>query len=317
MTPGAFVLAVRRRFNGGPLTSWYREIIRPAILKAEPLTGTTDDGVCEVHVLTSGDDWLNACWAIRSFYRAAGRSYALCVHDDGTLSMSGYRAMRRQFPDARIVKRSQADAEVMPWLASYPRCAKFRHSNKLAMKVFDMMYYGKGNRWMLLDSDVLFFSYPTELLQRIENPDYRLNSANADVASAYTVRSEDVRIACGFRPIERFNSGLCLFHRDSLRLEWLEEFLSLPDILSHPWRIEQTLFALASSRFGVELLPGAYSVKLDRSIGERPCKHYVGAIRNYMYVDGMATLRRQGMLKSSVASTESTVMASENAVGKQ
>ena len=61
----------------------------------------------------------------------------------------------------------------------------------------------------------------------------------------------------------RFNSGLGVIHRDSLKLEWIEEFLEFPGILGHFWRIEQTLFALCSA-VRCELLPPEYRVALDR-----------------------------------------------------
>jgi hypothetical protein len=61
------------------------------------------------------------------------------------------------------------------------------------------------------------------------------------------------------------NSGLGLTHRDSIR--WDEEFLALPDILNgHFWRIEQTPFALCSSRHGVELLPMNTRFGSDRAL---------------------------------------------------
>ena len=60
------------------------------------------------------------------------------------------------------------------------------------------------------------------------------------------------------------NSGLGLVHRNSIRWDWTEEFLALPGILAgHFWRIEQTLFALCSSRYGVELLPDEYTLNLE------------------------------------------------------
>ncbi len=99
--------------------------------------------------------------------------------------------------------------------------------------------------------------------------------------------------------IDRFNSGLGLIQRDSLRLDWIEEFLGVPGILGHFWRIEQTLFALCSSRFGVELLPPEYDVYLARGLGNRPSRHYVGAIRHLMYREGMPRLVRQGLLERS------------------
>ena len=143
---------------------------------------------------------------------------------------------------------------------------------------------------LLLDSDVLFFDEPVELLRRIEDPDYRMNSVNADIQSAYTVDPAVVLERCGVTLIPRFNSGLGVIHRDSLNYDWIEEFLGLPDIVGHFWRIEQTLYALCSSRCGGELLPPDYDVFLEGSLGSRQSRHYVGAIRHLMYREGIRTL---------------------------
>ncbi|MEQ1948432.1 MAG: hypothetical protein ABL995_14670 [Bryobacteraceae bacterium] len=290
MTPGALLLRLRQRTQGGLKTSWFREVVRPRILKATPLTGTNDHAICEVHLLTSKEDWLNACWAILSFYRASGANYALTIHEDGTLPPFAHGALSRLFPDARIIRRSEADRQVRASLVNYPRSLAFRESNKLSLKVFDLLHYIRAPRVMLLDSDVLFFSHPTELIRRIEDPTYNRNSANEDIASAYTVDASTVHRHCGFTPVERFNSGLCLFQRESLRLDWFEEFLGIPGAIGHFWRIEQTLLALASSRFGCELLPEEYKVRVEAGIADRPVKHYVGAIRDLMYREGLATL---------------------------
>jgi len=82
-----------------------------------------------------------------------------------------------------------------------------------------------------------------------------------------------------------------------MRLDWIEEFLGLPGIQDgHFWRIEQTIYALCSSRHGVELLPDEYTVYLEQGIGTRPLRHYVGAIRHLMYREGIARLAKDGLL---------------------
>ncbi len=235
--------------------------MRPRILKSAPVTGLTD-GRCEIHVLTSAGDWLNLAWALKSFYRASGRRYRLCIHEDGTLPDEGAAALGRLFPDARLIRRTEADAAVLPTLEAYPRCHDFRSTNTLSLKLFDFRHYLESERMLLLDSDVLFFSEPTELLRRIEDPSYRLNTVNGDVDSAFTVDPAVAEEAAGVKLLPRFNSGLGLIHRDSLRLDWMEEYLGVPDIKRKYWLIEQTLFALCSSRFGVELLPPQYDVFL-------------------------------------------------------
>jgi glycosyltransferase involved in cell wall biosynthesis len=276
---GALALKLRQMSKDGPRTVYRRDVLRRRILSAPPIRGLTDDR-CEVHVMTSSRDWLDLLWALRSFYRFSGRRYALCIHDDGTLTDAIVPHLQHAFPDARLIRRAQADAEVLPGLAAYPRCQQFRRENHLSPKVFDFAHYLRGERMLLMDSDVLFFRRPDELIRRIEDPSYLKNSVNADVASAYTVTPAAVRERFGFELIERFNSGLGLIHRDSLRLDWIEEFLALPGIIGHFWRIEQTIYALCSSRHGVELLP----------------PEYVGAVRHLLYRQGIPRLVRSGIL---------------------
>lgn len=291
ITPGAALLKFRQTFGYGLRVAYYRDVVRRRILSSEPIIGLTDR-TCEIHVLTSSADWLNLVWALKSFYWASGRRYALCIHDDGSLEPDQSDALKHHFPDARLIDRKEADQKVLCELEGYPRCLSFRKTNLLAPKVFDFRSYLESDRMLLLDSDVLFFTEPTELLNRIENPSYRLNTVNADVATSLTVEPEVAERMAGIKIQERFNSGLGLIHRDSLRLDWIEEFLGLPGIIGHFWRIEQTLFALCSSRFGVELLPKEYDVHLGKGINGSPSRHYVGAVRHLMYGEGMRLLKK-------------------------
>ncbi|MEQ9359079.1 MAG: hypothetical protein RLP97_27685 [Coleofasciculus chthonoplastes F2-STO-03] len=270
--------------------------MRSKILDSAPVMDTTHP-TCEIHVLTSSTDWLNLIWVLKSFYHFSGRNYNLCIHDDGTLTDEQCHTLQYHFPDARLIARKIANEAMLGRLKSYPRCLKFRQTNHLSPKVFDFVAYLESDRMLLLDSDVLFFQEPTELLRRIESPTYSYNSVNRDIASAYTIDSAVVRERMGFTIQPRFNSGLGLIHKKSMNLGWIEQFLSLPGIIGHFWRIEQTLFALCSSKFGVELLPEEYDVRLGKGIESYPCRHYVGAIRHLMYSEGIRDLVKTGFLK--------------------
>jgi hypothetical protein len=276
--------------------AWYRDVVRPRILRTAPIENLTDER-CGIHVLTSDGDWLNLVWSLKSFYWASGRRYRLCIHEDGTVGAEALRHLRGHFPDAKIVEKATADAEVLPALSAFPRALEFRKTNHLSPKLFDFRHYLTTERMLLFDSDLIFFAEPTELLRRIESTDYRLNSVNKDVQSAYTVDPAQVRAEKGLFLAEGFNSGLGLIHRESLNLEWIEEFLAIPGILGHFWRIEQTLFALCSARFGCELLPSEYRIQLGPGIEGCVEKHYVGAVRHLMYGEGMAALKKSGLLE--------------------
>ncbi len=286
---GRLWLKFRQCFGHGLACAWYRDVVRPRILATQPVVAD-DATMAEIHVLTSATDYLNLMWALKSFYHMSHRRYALCIHDDATLSDEIRATLAHHFPAARILNRRQAEVDVLASLKAYPLSRKFRESNHLSPKVFDFRHCLRADRMLLLDSDVLFFREPTELLRRIEDPGYHKNSVNGDVASAYTVDPDVVRKQCNVNLIERFNSGLGVIHKESLNLDWIEEFLGLPGIIGNFWRIEQTLYALCSSRFGCELLPDSYMVFLNGKVDARQSRHYVGVIRHLMYAEGIRKL---------------------------
>ena len=195
------------------------------------------------------------------------------------------------------MRRKDADRQAGDFLRDYPRCLEFRRSNALSLKIFDFAMSLRSERLLVFDSDLLFFREPSVFLQRVEDTSYVRNTFNRDVGTAYSFDWKIVNARLGFEVTEEINSGFGLVHADSMRLDWLEEFLGLPGILDgHPWRIEQTLFALLCSRYGVELLPQEYSVYLTPGLGDRPFRHYVGAVRHLMYGEGMTELVKRGLL---------------------
>lgn len=297
-TLGRGLLVLRQKYGHGLRAAYYRDRVRPRILSTRPVQCGLD-GTCEIHVLTSTSDWLNLIWALKSFYHYSERRYGLCIHDDGTLGAAALASLHHHFPGARIIGREEANRAVEAALRPYPLCLRFRETNHLAPKVFDFAQYLTADRMLLIDSDVLFFSRPAVLLDRIENADYRFNSVNRDVSSAYTIDPEAAKQALGLVVPQRFNSGLGLIHRLSMRFDWIEEFLALPGIIGHFWRIEQTIYTLCSARFGVELLPDEYAVRLEGGIGGRPCRHYIGGIRHLLYSEGIRGLVRRQFLEST------------------
>jgi hypothetical protein len=86
-----------------------------------------------------------------------------------------------------------------------------------------------------------------------------------------------------------------------MRLVWIDELLALPGLLEgHFWRIEQTVYALCASRFGVELLPKECTLYFEPGLEGRPFRHYNGVIRHLMYGEGMRELTRRGLLNDRV-----------------
>jgi hypothetical protein len=288
-TPGRLAYLLKTKYRHGLRTAWYRDVVRSRILKTPP-PDVPADTRCEIHVLTSEDDWLNLVWVVRTFEFYSERRYPLCIHDDGTLRPRSLEKLRATLPHAKIILRPEADARMEEVLAPFPRCRELRATNKLAPKVFDFAAFLESDRMILLDSDILFIDKPRAMLRVLDNPDCKINMLTCDWQPGYTIDQDSLRPMLGFYCRERMNSGLGLVHRGSLRIEWIEEFLTLPDILSHPHQVEQTLIALCSAKFGVDVLPYEYDVYMGPRRPGVPCRHYTGPIRHLMYREGIPQL---------------------------
>jgi hypothetical protein len=254
------------------------------------------DGL-EVFVLTGQQDWLNLLWSLKSFYWFSGGVWPLTILDDGTLTNAEDDVLMEHFPRARIIRAVTSEAVISGMLADYPLCQRYRSLHPLARKAFDAGALLRAPRMLLLDSDLLFFREPTELVRRIDATDDP-NCFNADVAPGLNISEKEAKIRFSIALNVRINSGLCLLSNRVFNLDWMEEFLSCQSIWNgHIWRIEQTLLALAASRDGVELLPECeYRVSLEPGTKGCVVKHYVGAVRHLMYREGIAKLVREGFL---------------------
>jgi hypothetical protein len=295
LRPGRAWLRLRQKYGHGLRVAWYRDVVRPRIVGAEPVRGTTDASRVEVHVLTSKGDWLNLCWVLKSFYHFADVKWALCIHEDGSVPPEGLAALGRLFPDARLIRRAEADAAVLPVLdaGGFGRCAELRRTNVLSLKVFDFAHYLSAPRMLLLDSDVLFFARPDVLIERALDPNHLSPSFNMGTFSAYTVPPDQIASFLGFEIVSGFNSGLGVIPACWLDLELINQLLSMPHILSHPWRIEQTIYAVSASRLHFRPLPRQYDVTglPAPTPPDHPVRHYVGPIRHLMYAEGIRRLQ--------------------------
>lgn len=295
MRPGVLLYRLRRLFEGGLIASWYREVMRSRILQTPSLL-LPQTSEFEIHALTSQQDWLNLLWTLKSFYHFSEARPALCIHDDGTLTPEVREILTTHFVGARLIPRNQSDSEVLESLSDYPCCQKLRGENNLSIKLFNLIHYAQSPRVLLIDSDVLTFSQPTELLEALSD-EQTLNRYNRDVADAYTSPRDDLAKEFNLDVASRFNSGVCVLQMDSLSLDEIERNLSSNLLEGHFWLIEQTLFCLNSSRYGCQPLPESYDVILRDGLSEKPMKHYVGAIRNRMYAEGVRHLLKNDFLR--------------------
>ncbi len=246
-----------------------------------------------VHVLTGEKDWQLCAWMLASFFHYTEQTWNVVIHDDGTLTDAIRRELAALFKNARIIPRAQADATLDSVLKPLPFCYEYRGMHPLALKIFDMPYYCEAPQFIMLDSDVLFFNHPREIM------DWAGGGAkecwfNEDIAEGSLISERDAQEELSVKLWRRVNSGLGLISKEAIDFEFCDRALGETSILKgHLWRVEQTLFALCASRYAKGgLLPKTYEVSLGKHAAEDSvARHYVGAVRDRFYGEGLRRLR--------------------------
>ena len=246
-----------------------------------------------VHVLTGEKDWLLCAWMLASFFHCTEHTWNIVIHDDGTLTEEIRRELARLFKNSRIIPRAQADATIEAVLKPLPFAYEYRGMHPFALRIFDMPYYCEGPRFIQLDSDVLFFNHPREIMDWVGGGGNEC-WFNEDVSEGSLISEKDALEDFAVKLWPRVNAGLALVAKEAIDFEFCDRVLAETSILKGPlWRVEQTLFALCASRAGKGgLLPKTYEVSLGKHSAEDcVARHYVGAVRDRFYGEGLKRLR--------------------------
>jgi hypothetical protein len=281
----------------GWLRAWRRSRIQARILNTPPMR-TATSGPVEVRALTWRRDWINLIWALKSFYHFAEVDYPLYIHDGG-LTPRQATQLQMHFPQATLVHAKYSDAEVARELnvRGLTLCSTYRTRNVSTRKLFDFYLFSCADTILSIDSDIVFFRRPSELLDTTSGG--RVNYYNKDAAYWYSMSLDELEEAFGIRPPPLVNSGLALVWRESIDYRLIEDCLAHPKLFDDTWVTEQTLHALCSTVYGMQLLPDRYCVATTPGLSpEMVCKHYPGFFRYHLYAEGMKHLINTGFLRA-------------------
>ena len=232
---------------------YYEEVFPLAIHDSRPIPCGDTRGY-EVHILTSEQDHTMALWALKSFYHSLGERPKLVVHDDGTMTGETVRVFQRHFPRCTVVRTDPED-RLRDSLSGLPLCElwRFRCHAPLARKLFDFPSHATEPFIVGIDSDLLFFRKPLEILEctRASIPFMACDYQDAYEFDAALARSADESIAL----VPRLNSGLFGMHAaafdftlvETLLASWVNASPARRFPYWRPW-LEQTLMACLFSK---------------------------------------------------------------------
>ncbi|REJ69538.1 MAG: hypothetical protein DWQ31_04250 [Planctomycetota bacterium] len=224
----------------------------------------------------------------------------LVVHDDGTLTEAQLELFGEHFRGCRVVLRSESDELVGATLSDYHHARRYRFDDHhpLSLKLFDINIIAKEEYEeyiVVLDSDVVFFSEPRELLGNISR---KTTCVMADVGHGLAVHPPRLAEFAPDLTRSRVNTGIMAIYPAVLDLARIDRFLGnlfrcKPEHVDRAL-IEQTCYALLFSGHQEEyrFLSRAYHLPFWGVGNWTQACHYFGETKPLFQFQGIQRLVR-------------------------
>lgn len=269
---------------------------RSLFKKFQGLKFEGDDGF-EIHILCQKSDiWMMARSLYSFLYFSCLKPSAIIIHDDGSFSGADTNALVSKFSNLQVVSRSYADNNVMAVLNNKKAKRYRKEGHPLILKLVDIFVLSSAPKIMVLDSDVLFFNKPEEIVRFIkrENDTEALISGLPELFDKFQILVNDdylKRNGLINRKIEFMNSGIILYNRASLSMDMLYEYFNNCLRRYDDYFVEMTGWNCLIGQLKYEFLPFNKYIIKGRITETTIAKHYTSGRRQELYAHGLDLLK--------------------------
>jgi len=217
----------------------------------------------------------------KNFHESLAALYSFCFwenrvqvhyHEDGSLNDDDIAIIRKIFKGITVYKRAEQDLKVTNYLSAkgLTNCAELRQHFVFSIRLFDMLIEKQTPYLLQIDSDVLFFTKPLEVLEIIEQGN--LNGCyNQDVGNVYSFKPDIIAKYLDVPVLNNVNAGLFMHNFDEELFQFTEHIIKNEPECRSSWHLEQSVFALYASLKGDFLaLPKQYDLqRRERKLGNK------------------------------------------------
>jgi lipopolysaccharide biosynthesis glycosyltransferase len=241
-------------------------------------------------------------WCLKTFFHYSGLRIRLVIHDNGTLTDDIIQKFLTHFVGCEIIRKRDADIEMRKHLRGYPFSSKFRFDEKegssiMSIRLFDFPIFSKTKKILNLDSDILFFKKPIDIIEYMKN---QKGFFMSDYQNAYSLPVDELNKKLDLKFRNKVNAGI--FYIPGVEyydLNLLESFIKMMYECHYPisGRIEQTGFAMLFSKYREAFvrLPDSYQISKKCITEETISHHFVNdGSRTNFYKEGLKHLKQIG-----------------------
>ncbi|MBX4192189.1 hypothetical protein KW798_01760 [Candidatus Parcubacteria bacterium] len=255
------------------------------------LDNPVGDFTYTIHLLCSHRDLDMLLWSLGSWYQVVPQSGKVYIHEDGSFTHADRKLVERLLPHAEVVDFDWASERLSLWLKAAPSALQLRRDHKkhiLIVKLIDPQFTDENSTTLILDTDILWFKEPKELLVALhmQKTTFQYGGPTNEESTKFkdgTSLREDLRL---------LNSGIIAYPRSHFLLKDLEAYASSVIQDSAPHFIEQSGYAWILARGGsVDVLPKETYIIKPSVTESTIAKHYTGPRREEFWLEGVALLK--------------------------
>ncbi|MGN8059077.1 hypothetical protein ACTJKN_22510 [Pedobacter sp. 22163] len=219
-----------------------------------------DDGH-PIYFLTGNKYYYQTIYCIRSLITVSSEKFKFILVDDGSFDSAMIKEIEHQIHNVIIIDQEliSKNIEVKLPKSQYPLLHKKREEYPHIKKLTDI-HTLDGDWKIVLDSDMLFWDSPSELIDWIKAPG--CNIYMRDCVQSYGYSTRLMEKLCGNRVPELVNVGIIGLNSNDIDWEDLEVWCkNLEENEGTSYYLEQAITAMLLSRNpGVALSPQTYIV---------------------------------------------------------
>jgi hypothetical protein len=257
----------------------------------EPIQQDVSLPPVDVYFFTGKKYWHQTVFCAHSMILHSGAHIRPVIHDDGTLLEKHMEILQRALPTSRIVSTGEIEEHLDIHLPAdkFPTLRNYRHIKPLLRKITD--FYAGADEWRLfLDSDMLFFHRPDDMMEYLATPDRP--TYMVDIKTAYGYNRKHMEELTGCPLDEKINIGI--FSLNGAQIDWekLEYWANvLLEAEGLVYNITQGLSAMLMAGQDCRVFPAEEYVVLPQEEATRDypreiLHHYVAESKREYYTRG-------------------------------
>jgi len=240
-----------------------------------------------IHVLACQRDFIMLLWALKSFFSFFNYPFQLYIHNDGTLIQKQINIIKKHFPKVIFIESREILNNKN--LTNYPIIKNFIMAHPkyyLMKKIVDPYFVSSKDYILVIDSDILWFKEPIELLVNLNTGCQKSLMMWSPLPGPVYFKNGDVLD----ENLSHYNSGVVLYQRDNFDLSALANYLEKIDT-NNPTNfqfIEEAGFTQCLKN--LQTLPSDKYIIKGKVDEKTVARHYTSPRRPGFYLEGLSAL---------------------------